>query len=420
MGVRAWQASAGAVACAYAAAALAWILLSGLAVHLLPFNAGGLEAAELLKGAAFVALTAVLLWRVLRRQFRRLEDARTRVVGLAALAENSPNPVVALDADGRLTYANATALRDSEGEPARILPPGTPTIAAECLHSGAITGPIDVRLGQRSYRWIFLPGPGTATVFGYGRDRTEEERLTDQVTRAARMETVGRMSAGIAHDFNNMLTAIGGYAELMRGDALEGQVNAGDADEIIRSVERARSLIQQLMELSRPRPVHNVTFELNEAVREVAALGRRLVPPSLAFEVTLGPGPIPVRFDPGELEQAVLNLMSNAVDATPAGGRITLATSPGVEMAEVQVRDTGMGIAADHLPLVFDPFFTTKPHGHGTGLGLASVYEIALRHGGDVRVESTLGAGTTFRLSIPRAVDSAAPFTAGGGPVAGV
>lgn len=237
------------------------------------------------------------------------------------------------------------------------------------------------------------------------RDRRERAALERRVVEAQRMESIGSLAGGVAHDFNNMLQAILGNIDLARAAIRRGQeadrylVRASDAG------DRAARLTQQLLTFSRRRPAELEVLDLAETVDSVSSMIRRLLPESIHLEVELPRAPVWVRADAGQLEQVVMNLVVNARDAMPAGGRIVVSV---VELAgganpvaELRVEDEGEGITPAVRQRMFDPFFTTKPLGKGTGLGLSVVYGIVTDHGGTIDVDSTYGEGAAFVVRLP-------------------
>jgi signal transduction histidine kinase/CheY-like chemotaxis protein len=238
---------------------------------------------------------------------------------------------------------------------------------------------------------------------------SEKRRL-----RAEHMEAVGRLAGGVAHDFNNLLTAILGHAELLLARAELGHRDREDLVPITRAAGRAAVLVRELLTFSRRQPHVPRHFVLDELLGDMRKMLEPLLGTNVGLRLELGaPGAV-VFADPGQIELSVLNLATNARDALTGGGQFVLRTSV-VEVApggdpvltpghhlRLDVRDTGSGIRADHLPRIFEPFYTTKP-GKGTGLGLASVHGIVKQSGGEIRVESEPGQGTTFQIWLPLA-----------------
>lgn len=249
------------------------------------------------------------------------------------------------------------------------------------------------------------------------RDVTRERELQEQLRQVQKMEALGRLAGGVAHDFNNLLTAITGYSELLQA-ILPPRGRARDyLEEIRKAGHRAASLTQQLLAFSRRQPVEARVLDLNAVIRDMHNMLRRLIGEDVELVLDLFPDLGPVRADPGQIEQVLLNLTVNARDAMPQGGRVTISTAnvdlteddaahhapvvPGSYVA-ISVSDTGCGIDPQILPQIFEPFFTTKEQGKGTGLGLAMVYGIARQNGGSVTVASRKGEGTVFRVYLPR------------------
>jgi two-component system, cell cycle sensor histidine kinase and response regulator CckA len=234
-------------------------------------------------------------------------------------------------------------------------------------------------------------------------DVTERRRMEDELRRAHRLESIGRLAGGVAHDFNNLLAAMLGAVDL-----LEGEVPHGVREEVAtirHAAIRARDLTKQLLAFAKKQPIEFRTVRLDELVTTVERMLRRLVGPSIAIELVVEEQ-VTVRADPSSFEQVLVNLVVNAKEAMPAGGRLLVRVGkssgshrgPATE-AVLEVTDSGTGMDEETCRRVFDPFFTTKEH--GTGLGMASSYGIVQQHGGDIVVESEVGRGTTFRVYLP-------------------
>lgn len=241
---------------------------------------------------------------------------------------------------------------------------------------------------------------------GVLRDITERNRLKAQFIEAQKMEAVGRLAGGVAHDFNNLLTIINGYCELMLSDFPVGDRRRESIANIHDAGERAARLTQQLLAFSRKAVIEPKVLDLNELVSESAKLLRRLIGEDILLAVLPASTPIWVKADPGQLEQVIMNLVVNARDAMPTGGRLTIETSTIADsdtsrFARLSVSDTGCGMTDDVKGKVFEPFFTTKGVGKGTGLGLAVVHGIVTQSGGQIEIESTIGVGTTFQILLP-------------------
>jgi two-component system cell cycle sensor histidine kinase/response regulator CckA len=259
---------------------------------------------------------------------------------------------------------------------------------------------------------------GADVVIGVGRDVSEKRRIEEQLRQSQKMEAIGRLAGGIAHDFNNVLTVIGGSAQMVLADVAGMGQTEEDVHEIVRATQRAADLTRQMLAFSRKQVLQPRVLDLNESVRHVEKMLRRLIGEDVALETRLSPDLNPVRGDAGQIEQVLMNLAVNARDAMPGGGTLSIATrnaslngaqggayalplEPG-EYVVLSVRDTGVGMDADTRSHLFEPFFTTKPAGSGTGLGLATVYGIVTQSGGHVSVDTAPGAGTTFEVYLPR------------------
>jgi PAS domain S-box-containing protein len=248
----------------------------------------------------------------------------------------------------------------------------------------------------------------------------------EQLRQAHKMEAVGRLAGGIAHDFNNLLTVINGNVELVRASAL-AEEDAEMLAEVLQAGNRAAGLTRQLLAFSRKQVLQPEVLDLNLSVRALENMLRRLIGEDVELEVRTPPGLGRIRADPGQIEQVVLNLVVNARDSMPAGGRVILQTAevelgdwelPGSWRARpgtyvrLSVEDNGHGISPEVQERIFEPFFTTKENGKGTGLGLATVYGIVNQSGGHIYVESQEGQGTAFHVLMPRVADEVTPRAA--------
>ena len=258
------------------------------------------------------------------------------------------------------------------------------------------------------------------------RRRAEESlRIADERLRAAqKMEAIGRLAAGIAHDFNNLLTAIIGSTDLLLEALPPDHPAREDALESRKAALRAADLTHQLLAFSRQQVLAPRTVDLNAIVHDVERLLRRLIGEDIELRTVLARELAPIRADPSQLEQVLVNLVVNARDAMPRGGTLTLETAtmtldetyvadqPLVAAGEyvmLAVNDTGAGMDEATKSRVFEPFFTTKERGKGTGLGLATVYGIVKQSGGYIWVYSEVGVGTAFKIYLPRAAGAIEP-----------
>ena len=237
-------------------------------------------------------------------------------------------------------------------------------------------------------------------------------RLESQLVQAQKMEALGLMAGGIAHDFNNMLGIVLTSAGAARAIQQRGGDPTEDLDAIESVVQRAAALTRKLLYISRNETLGQEVFDINDAIRQLADVTRRVLPPSVRLQLLPSPQPLMVDGERTFVDQALINLCMNAIHAMPNGGSLTIASRaletdgvqrihgvvlPAGTYAHVRVLDTGAGIAPTSLSKVFDPFFTTKGK-TGTGLGLSVVYGGMRQHGGQVSVESVVGRGTVFHL----------------------
>ena len=229
------------------------------------------------------------------------------------------------------------------------------------------------------------------------------------------MEAIGKLAGGVAHDFSNLLTVIGGNSELIEDGLRADDPQREDLGQIIAASDRAALLTRQLLAFSCKEPRETRPVHVNEVIADMERMLVRLIGEDVSLEARLAPDLKHVSIDPGELEQIVMNLVLNARDAMPMGGRIVLDTRPGPGDEEsrggavasdgvlLSVSDGGLGMDADTRKRISEPFFTTKPMGDGTGLGLSTVYGIGQRADGHVDVASELGEGTTIEIWFPSA-----------------
>ena len=378
-----------------------------------------------------------------------LRHARAAEARLGRLLDESSNEIYVFDAETlRFVQTNASARHNlgySEEELSRMTPTDlqseftTDAVAAllEPLRAGerdearletvqrrkdGSTYPVEVRLQ--------LARSEDPPVFvAIVQNVTERHQLEGQLRQAQKMEAIGHLAGGIAHDFNNLLTAISGYAQLLASDLDPADERRADVEQILDASDRAARLTRQLLAFSRRQVLHPEVLDLNAIVRGIDALLRPLIGDTIVLTVALDPELGRVRADPSQLEQVIMNLVTNARDAMPSGGRLTIETTnveldstyvashadsqsgPHVMLA---VSDTGVGMDAATMARLFEPFFTTKGPGKGTGLGLATTYGIVKQSGGNIWVYSEPGRGTTFKVHLPRVEgDGRAGETAG-------
>jgi PAS domain S-box-containing protein len=272
--------------------------------------------------------------------------------------------------------------------------------------------------GQRVIMWTAVPDPGTELFHIVGRDLTEQRQAEEALLQSQKMEAVGQLTGGIAHDFNNLLAGISGSLELMQTRIRQGRIADIERYLVVAqgASKRAASLTHRLLAFSRRQTLDPKPTNVNLLVAGMEDLIRRTVGPAITLEVVGASGLWPTLVDPSQLENALLNLCINARDAMPDGGRITIETAnkwldrsaalrhevPEGQYLSLCVTDTGPGMTPEVIARAFEPFFTTKPIGQGTGLGLSMIYGFAKQSGGQVRIYSELGQGTTVCIYLPR------------------
>lgn len=250
------------------------------------------------------------------------------------------------------------------------------------------------------------------------RKQAEEERnrLEAQIAQSQKMEAIGSLAGGIAHDFNNLLSVILSYTDVTIKNTADADPRKADLMEVKKAGEKAAVLTRQLLTFSRKQLIHPVSLNLNSVASGLEKMLRRILREDIEFVQVLSPDLGPIMADPGQVEQVLMNLVVNARDAMPDGGRITVETDnvrldeeycrshvglkPGL-FVRLSVSDTGQGMDETTRQRVFEPFFTTKDKGKGTGLGLSTVYGIVTQCGGSIHVYSELGHGTTFKVYFP-------------------
>jgi len=250
------------------------------------------------------------------------------------------------------------------------------------------------------------------------RDVTERVHLEEQLRQAQRMEAVGQLTGGIAHDFNNLLTAILGFTHLMQSELSPEDSLYEFTERILCSGERAASLTSQLLAFSRKQIIQPKVLDLKAVIPDMDQMLQRIIGEDVELRTVLALDLWPVKMDPAQVEQIIVNIAVNARHAMPRGGRLTVEVSNAVldedavadrpetepgEYVQLAITDTGVGMSDEVLAQIFEPFFTTREVGQGTGLGLSTVYGIVKQNHGDIWVHSQVGQGTTFKIYIPRA-----------------
>jgi PAS domain S-box-containing protein len=273
-------------------------------------------------------------------------------------------------------------------------------------------------------RGVFLPpASGPLRMLGSLKDVSERKRAEERLVQAQKMESVGRLAGGIAHDFNNLLTVINGYSSLLLSRMHDLDPARPGVAEIEKAGQRAADLVRQLLAFSRKQVLKPRVLNVNDVAAQMEAMLRRLSGEDIEIALDLEPSLVPVRADPGQLHQVLLNLAANARDAMPSGGRLNIRTRNVVLNAPLRdgrnpevppgryctfsVTDSGFGISEEVRGHLFEPFYTTKEVGKGTGLGLSTVHGIVTQSGGYITVASEVKKGTAFTVYLPAADDTA-------------
>jgi len=381
---------------------------------------------------------------------RRLQESEERY---RVVTETASEGILMIDQDGRILFANRAAqaifgyTRDElvgldlirlmpaalrEGHRAgfrRYQETGVPAldwshVEQRGLHKSGREFPIEMSFGE-------MQAEERRSFVGIVRDVTAHRQLEEQLRRSQTMEAVGQLASGVAHDFNNLLGVIGGYSELALSSLPAEAPARRRLDEIRKAGEKAAQLTRQLLTLGRGRPPAPEVLDVGHVVAGLEGMLRRVIPEDIRLVTALDAPDCRVLADRGQLEQVLLNLVVNARDAMPQGGRLVIETAV-VELDEAYCRshgvargayvmlavsDTGMGMDAVTREHIFEPFFTTKEAGKGTGLGLATIYGIVKQHEGHVWVYSEPGEGATFKVYLPRAAEAARGAEAGPPPV---
>jgi PAS domain S-box-containing protein len=369
---------------------------------------------------------------------RRSEDR------FSYLIQNLSDVITVVAVDGTMVYHSPSIARVAGYQPSDLLgksflafvhpedEPGVRAALERVTLNVGTAAPPEYRFRRKDGSWVWLESVGSnllndVAVGGIvvtSRDVTGRRALEEQVRQSQKMEAVGRLAGGIAHDFNNLLMVIQGYAEIvLEGEGLSPALRKS-VETIVRTTESAASLTRQLLSFSRKHVFSPQVLDLNELVNRMSEILLGVLRDEMAFEIKLDPDACCVSADPGQIEQVIMNLVVNARDAMPQGGKLRLETAhvtrdaahagrpttlPRGDYAMLAVTDTGIGMDADTQSRIFEPFFTTKSKDEGTGIGLSVVYNIVRASGGHVRVSSERGKGTTLQVFFPRVDTPAKP-----------
>ncbi|GGK37273.1 cell cycle histidine kinase CckA [Salinarimonas ramus] len=373
---------------------------------------------------------------------------RAAEVRFARFFNNTPIAIATLGREGRILRANAPFVRlfntmpraEPGGEEAhladRILERDREALlgALAAAEQARAAEPVEIGIvgpAERSARIWTSPvnetdGEGEVAIV-YALETTEQRQLETQFAQAQKMQAVGQLAGGVAHDFNNVLQAIIGYSDLLLANHRPTDPAFQDIMQIKQNANRAASLVRQLLAFSRRQTLRPEVLDLGDTMSDLTMLLKRLLGERVELDLRHGRDLWPIRADVHQLEQVVINLAVNARDAMPDGGKLTIRTAnvpaeeagrlerPGMPAADyvlIEVADTGTGIPPEVMDKIFEPFFTTKEIGKGTGLGLSTVFGIVKQSNGFVYVDSKPGEGASFKVYLPRHVQTSAEVAA--------
>lgn len=384
------------------------------------------------------------IFRDIRDRLQAAAILRRSEERFSYLIQNLSDVITVVAVDGTMLYHSPSIERVAGYQPSELLgrsllafihPEDEPAVRAALervtLKVGSAAPP-EYRFCRKDGSWVWLESVGNnllndVAVGGIvvtSRDVTGRRGLEEQVRQSQKMEAVGRLAGGIAHDFNNLLMVIRGYAEIVLREHNMSPAVRKSVDTIVRTTESAASLTRQLLSFSRTHVFSPQVLDLNSLVSRMSEMLLGVLRDEMEFLVALDPDSCCVSADPGQVEQVIMNLVVNARDAMPHGGKLTLATTliardaarpnrpstlPRGEYVMLSVTDTGVGMDAATQSRMFEPFFSTKGKDEGTGLGLSVVYNIVRASGGSVRVSSEPGRGSTFQVFFPRVRTPARP-----------
>jgi PAS domain S-box-containing protein len=347
------------------------------------------------------------------------------------IAEHASDLIALFDAEGRCRYASPSHVRELGHAPATLIgvsradlihPEDLPLAIdqwRQARRQGSAQAVYRIAHTDGSWRWIetrltAVTREGAPYLVLVGRDITARRTLEAQLQQAQKLEALGRLAGGVAHDFNNLLTAIIGNTELASA-ALPADHPAQNDLALVRAAgDRAATLVHQVLTFARRQVARPRSLHLGTVIRDFRPLLERLIGPQISLIIDIAPNLWPIQADPAQITQVLMNLAINARDAMPAGGTLTIAAAntsrrasalPPAPAVSLRVVDTGIGMSEEVQRHLFEPFYTTKAPDQGTGLGLATVYGIVRQSGGAITIASAIGAGTTFTILLPRAVE---------------
>jgi two-component system NtrC family sensor kinase len=372
----------------------------------------------------------------LEREIAEHSKTGEKLLRLAQAIEESPIYIILTDLQGNIEYVNpkftqVTGYSEEEviGKNPRLLKSEemSPEVYEDLWHKitqgNVWQGELCNKKKNGELYWEYgtispvRNARGVITNFmAIKEDVSERRKLEDQLRQSQKLEGIGQLAGGVAHDFNNILTAIIGYAHLALLKMSDDDPLRHYLHQILESSEKATVLTQSLLAFSRKQTVHLTSIDLNKLIRDFQKFLQRILQEDIELRTMCIDSALPVMVDRGQIEQILMNLVTNARDAMPKGGSLTIETGllewdeefvkfhgygePG-KYAIISATDTGIGMDEKTSEKIFEPFFTTKEQGKGTGLGLAMVYGIVKKHNGHINVYSELGKGTTFKIFLP-------------------
>ncbi|HEY1661431.1 MAG TPA: PAS domain S-box protein [Verrucomicrobiae bacterium] len=371
---------------------------------------------------------------------RREAEERFRL-----MIENASDIITAVNHQGEVLFVGPSVKHSLGYEPQELLhksfleridPQDIEKVTAalkQASSDSTVTASVEFRSKHKDGSWRILQSIGRSIpdlspdgfIVVNSRDMTESRKLETQLRQSQKMDAIGQLAGGVAHDFNNILAVIQMQSDLLKAGGNLSDDQAGLADEIGTAAQRAAALTRQLLLFSRKETAQLQDLDMNTTVNNMTKMLKRVIGADVQVQFKFAMETLFVHADAGMLDQVLMNLVVNARDAMPGGGKIVIETS-GMEIDELSianspqartgsfvclsVSDTGAGIPPEILPKIFEPFFTTKEVGKGTGLGLATVFGIVQQHQGWVTVYSEVGQGTVFRIYLPRIVKASEPL----------
>lgn len=447
--VRTPRSISGKIVAIYAIISGLWVFFSDRLLETMVKDPHHMAQIAIVKGWVFILVTSVLLFFLILRYMDRLKSINEKLVQhqeqlleserrFRELMERAHMIALMLDCKGTITFCNDFLLGLTGWSRDQLIgmnwfdtciPPDIKDEMSSLFQQGMVTGQLPfhnenrilTRGGECLIVWditVLRDAKGSvAGVACLGIDVTKHRNMEVQLLHSQKMESIGTLAGGVAHDFNNILTVIMNCAEMLRNKLGDRERAFLLVDQISSAAQRAAKLTRSLLAFSRKQQMVPRPIDLNELMTQTHGFLERIIGEDVELKMTLCEGEVIVHADRGQLEQVIMNLASNARDAMPEGGRLTISTRvnrlDGHDFADgslaagryalLALADTGVGIAKQEQERIFEPFFTTKDVGRGTGLGLSMAYGIIRQHNGWINVESEVGGGSCFTICLPLA-----------------